>query len=518
MQIINLLLFLVTFTIAQGSSASSRALTSFKLQQSPFGIGVQNALSQKSRHTIGRALRLPKKLRLCSQSDDGYVRHAAVQEEEADSLRVAIRPHLKTTEPAQDFLGDELDWLEGDATPCVQLSVARPSLATSLPTKSSVGELVRPIRDFQVPKAQSSDTRGGGVVPHRPLVFWENMVCGAVSRSIAQTIMHPANTMKTILQSSRGVDRPTLGQLMRPDQFRMLTRGAGANFLLSVPHGAVNFAVLEFVRGKLTRAARTVPFLRDRLDAIGPALDFSSSAISTICCSVVSTPQMMITDNIMAGNYPNLAAAISGLYKDGGIIGFYRGWFPGLVGKIPSYALTWTFFQQLKRARNLVSDRPATNLENTIMGCMASAASVCIMIPMDTIKTRLVTQTSAKVIMGAPYKGIIDCAVRVAQEEGIKAFYRGLPPRLISVVPMIGIQFGVYEAMKKVMLSRNLSPENEKKSIMLVDRYGPEQALEEAAMEVAASSAQPLPAPHFLEQIEQIVKTKPQGWLGFKFN
>jgi solute carrier family 25 S-adenosylmethionine transporter 26 len=143
--------------------------------------------------------------------------------------------------------------------------------------------------------------------------------------------------MKTILQSSRGANRPTLSQLMRPDQFRMLTRGAGANFLLSVPHGAVNFAVLEFVRGKLTRAARTVPFLRDRLDAIGPALDFSSSAISTICCSVVSTPQMMITDNIMAGNYPNLAKAISGLYNDGGIIGFYRGWFPGLVGKIPSY-------------------------------------------------------------------------------------------------------------------------------------------------------------------------------------
>ena len=31
-----------------------------------------------------------------------------------------------------------------------------------------------------------------------------------------------------------------------------------------------------------------------------------------------------------------------------GIGGFYRGWFPALVQKIPSYALTWMFFQQLK--------------------------------------------------------------------------------------------------------------------------------------------------------------------------
>lgn len=76
------------------------------------------------------------------------------------------------------------------------------------------------------------------------------------------------------------------------------------------------------------------------------------------------------------------------------------------------------------------------------------------MIPVDTVKTRLVVQASAKALSGAPYKGIIDCAVRIATEEGVGTFYRGLAPRLMSVVPMIGIQFGVYEAMKKAMLSR----------------------------------------------------------------
>ena len=86
------------------------------------------------------------------------------------------------------------------------------------------------------------------------------------------------------------------------------------------------------------------------------------------------------------------------------------------------------------------------------MGCIASATSVCIMIPMDTIKTRLVTQMNYPDLV--PYKGIVDAAVRIAKEEGISTFYRGLPPRLISVVPMVGIQFGAYEFMKKVMLTR----------------------------------------------------------------
>ena len=38
------------------------------------------------------------------------------------------------------------------------------------------------------------------------------------------------------------------------------------------------------------------------------------------------------------------------------------------------------------------------------------------------------------------YKGVRDCFTRVLSEEGVGAFYRSLPPRLMSVVPMIAIQ------------------------------------------------------------------------------
>ncbi len=108
-----------------------------------------------------------------------------------------------------------------------------------------------------------------------------------------------------------------------------------------------------------------------------------------------------------------------------------------------SQGLTWTLFEQIKRARAAMSTRPATDIENSIMGCMASATTVCVMIPMDTVKTRLVTQLNYPDLV--PYNGINDCFKRVLKEEGIGAFYRGLTPRLMSVVPMIGIQFGVYE-------------------------------------------------------------------------
>lgn len=65
------------------------------------------------------------------------------------------------------------------------------------------------------------------------------------------------------------------------------------------------------------------------------------------------------------------------------------------------------------------------------------------MIPMDTVKTRLVTQAGSKVYS---YNGILDCFTRMIREEGIGSFYNSLTPRLVSVVPMIGVQYFVYEA------------------------------------------------------------------------
>ena len=54
-----------------------------------------------------------------------------------------------------------------------------------------------------------------------------------------------------------------------------------------------------------------------------------------------------------------------------------------------------------------------------------------------------------------PYTGVGNCFYRILREEGLGAFYRSLPPRLMSVVPMIAIQFGVYESIKTHFLQFN---------------------------------------------------------------
>jgi hypothetical protein len=313
----------------------ARQFVSTKLLNSPLGIGVRSALQEN--HQFASVSRR-KSLDLIDYDDDNdnddsiqrYAtpsdnesRFASISREGVQPLGLALTPKLvRATSKSSSMIGDdEVEYLKSTVVPCA---------AVKRQTRRVVG--------VTSPKViQTSDTRGGtvAILATRPLFFWESMVSGAISRSVAQTLMHPANTMKTILQRSR--TGPTFQELLQPKMFKTLTRGAGANFILSVPHGAVNFAVLEFVRSRLSKAVQQVPFLERNQEAMGPGLDFMSSAISTICCSVVSTPQMMITDNIMAGNYPNLGNAVTGLYASRGVMGFYSGWWPGLVGKIPSY-------------------------------------------------------------------------------------------------------------------------------------------------------------------------------------
>lgn len=50
------------------------------------------------------------------------------------------------------------------------------------------------------------------------------------------------------------------------------------------------------------------------------------------------------------------------------------------------------------------------------------------------------------------YTGMFDCFRKIMKEEGAMSLYKALPPRLAAVMPMIGIQFSVYELMKRVLL------------------------------------------------------------------
>jgi len=282
------------------------------------------------------------------------------------------------------------------------------------------------------------------------LNYYGLMVAGAVARATSATAVHPLNVIKTMLQMKNGK--------VPPLTWNVLSRGAGSQFIMSIPHGAINFAITETTKSTLASIA-TNSTISNAITTVIPKnifnniLDFLSSAVSTFICSIISTPQMVLTDRIMGGVYENFFVACYRIAKDEGIRGFYLGWLPALLQKIPSYALTWMFFQQLKQSFLLLVGRVGTTFENTLLGSAAAAFACCVMIPIDTVKTRIVMSQR-----GGDTLGVIETLQSILKNEGVFALYKALPPRLLSVVPMIGIQFGVYELMKRALIGEPLGP------------------------------------------------------------
>lgn len=244
-------------------------------------------------------------------------------------------------------------------------------------------------------------------VPRVVLNYYGLMVAGAVARSVSAAAVHPLNVIKTILQSSKDSN---FGLHLL--SWQVLTRGIGAQFFLSIPHGAFNFVITETAKVMLSKISQNSTLAKILPQSVlQPTMDFLSSSISTLLCSVISNPQMVITDRIMAGMHENIFAAVTAITAaERGLAGFYVGWVPALVQKIPSYALTWMFFQQFKRVFKSFTKRSGNTVEMTLLGSLAAACAATLMIPADTIKTRIVLQKSDDPVQ---YTSMTDCFCKV---------------------------------------------------------------------------------------------------------
>lgn len=179
-----------------------------------------------------------------------------------------------------------------------------------------------------------------------------------------------------------GVDANNILIDLLPSTSSASTHGESAAILaqttLSIPNGAVSYATLECTKNALLAAVPPAVATSYR-----PVLDLVSSACGTLLTSLISVPQTVLLDRTMAGQYPSLGVGARRLAATEGLRGFYRGWAPAMISKIPSYALTWTFFQSAKRMHNRLTGQEATSpVANFVLGALASGLSVCVTIPM----------------------------------------------------------------------------------------------------------------------------------------
>jgi len=129
-----------------------------------------------------------------------------------------------------------------------------------------------------------------------------------------------------------------------------------------------------------------------------------------------------------------------------GLRGLYRGARACLMRDAPFSAIYFPLYAHLKG--HWADQETGVTPFNKILlsATLSGAPAASLVTPMDVIKTRL----QVKLRSGqAPYKGVIDCAMRISKQEGAGVFWKGAPARMLRSSPQFGVTLAVYEMLQK---------------------------------------------------------------------
>uniref|UniRef100_A0A0D9YNW4 EF-hand domain-containing protein n=2 Tax=Oryza TaxID=4527 RepID=A0A0D9YNW4_9ORYZ len=148
-------------------------------------------------------------------------------------------------------------------------------------------------------------------------------------------------------------------------------------------------------------------------------------------------------------NRTTVLQAVKDIWREGSLRGFFRGNGLNVVKVAPESAIRFYAYEMLKEyiMKSKGENKSDIGTSGRLMaGGLAGAVAQTAIYPIDLVKTRL--QTFACGSGKIPSLGALSRDIWM--QEGPRAFYRGLVPSLLGMVPYAGIDLTVYETLKEM--------------------------------------------------------------------
>ncbi|XP_028780251.1 calcium-binding mitochondrial carrier protein SCaMC-1-like [Neltuma alba] len=145
----------------------------------------------------------------------------------------------------------------------------------------------------------------------------------------------------------------------------------------------------------------------------------------------------------------HIMPALKNIWKREGFLGFFRGNGLNVLKVAPESAIRFYTYETLKTwIVNYKGDGPNSDIGtvgHVLAGGMAGGIAQTAIYPMDLIKTRVQTYAYRQ---GARIPRLETLSRDIWVHEGPRAFYRGLVPSFLGIIPYAGIDIAAYEALK----------------------------------------------------------------------
>ncbi|XP_032443167.1 mitochondrial thiamine pyrophosphate carrier [Xiphophorus hellerii] len=234
--------------------------------------------------------------------------------------------------------------------------------------------------------------------------------------------------------------------------------------LLSMCFGAVQFVSFEF----LTKMAHKSTPYDSQTSGVHFFCGGLAACSATVACQPLDTLRTRFAAQGEPKVYSNLRYAVSTMWRSEGPVAFYRGLSPTLVAVFPYAGLQFFFYNVFKQ---LLAPPPKSrdsggNMSSLICGSGAGIISKTLTYPFDLFKKRLQVGgfEKARAHFGQvrSYTGLIDCAVQIVKEEGIRGCFKGLSPSLLKAALSTGFTFFWYEFFLNVLCNIREKREGQK--------------------------------------------------------
>ncbi|EST08388.1 Mitochondrial substrate/solute carrier [Kalmanozyma brasiliensis GHG001] len=147
--------------------------------------------------------------------------------------------------------------------------------------------------------------------------------------------------------------------------------------------------------------------------------------------------------------YRGLWHGLASIYRTEGVRGWYKGAGLALFG-VSNGAIQFMAYEELKKWRTSVAIRnqpgvdtsmvKLSNAEYIVMSGVSKVAAILLTYPYQVVRSRIQNHATSHI-----YPNISTCIRLTYTQEGLRAFYKGLVPNLVRILPGTCVTFVVYE-------------------------------------------------------------------------
>jgi solute carrier family 25 oxoglutarate transporter 11 len=259
---------------------------------------------------------------------------------------------------------------------------------------------------------------------------------GGWAACMATCVMQPIDMVKVRLQLAEGKGAApspikVARDIIAKDGFGSLYTGLSAGLARQLTYGTTRLGVFKTLESRFKANS-----------ADGKTLKFQERVAASLCAgglgALVGTPAdaalvRMQADTVLPEaerrGYKNVVDALLRMAREEGLKGFFSGASPTVYRGLSMNVGMLTTYEPYKNAVKPFTGEGQAN--RFIGGFLSGWTAATVALPFDFIKTRLQKDNKGE------YKNFLDCARKVAANEGPMAFYKGYATFIVRIAPHI---------------------------------------------------------------------------------